>query len=694
MRFAFLVIFIACAAIHADEAAIRIDGILSTHWAQKGLQGNPPASDEVFLRRVYLDVIGRIPTLDEAQAFGAETSANKRAQLIDRLLASDGYALHWFNYWADVLRAQSQITRRGHHAVFCDLIRDSFKTNKPYDVWVREMLAARGDTFDVPATSFYLRDTGMPLDNLANLTRIFLGTRIECAQCHNHPFDKWSQMDFYKLAAFTFGNEFSHYKKRPVFRQAVNLIGPYKGPERPKMGVTIENALSLQNYTGMMWIGQPLKLPHDYQYTDAKPHDEVQPAVMFGQKTSPASGAATLDTFAAWATAPENPRFTTVVVNRLWKRLFGLANIEPLDELMDSTAPVIPALQKELESHMKALRYDMKAFLRTLLNTKAYQAECVQAEIAAGDSSHFTGPILRRMSAEQAWDSLITLINPTPDLPNRVVHDYLRRARELGRDGILAQRLMTSEEVFEGVKAAAATYVQNAQTVQRLQKELDVAKAAENKPLAKEIGEKMKVVESNQRDAVRTHMLIPAAQKLSAKEKRIVANLDGPDAGLGGGDLLRKVQQEFSELKRWDDILRPEMQRLQIPEKSRANYFRARLEHFTQFLRASELDQPSGGGHFLREFGQSDREVIENASTDASITQALQMMNSDLIPRALGGWSALMQSVKKSPDAVEAIYMTLLTRKPTAVEKARLKDVSTEDLVYALLNGQQFLFVR
>ncbi|MFM7603937.1 MAG: DUF1549 domain-containing protein, partial [Prosthecobacter sp.] len=668
--------------------------VLELHWQKKGLKPNPPAADETFLRRVYLDVIGRIPTLAESRSFLADTGEDKRARLIDCLLASDGYALHGFNYWADVLRAQSQLTRRGHHAVFCDLIRDALRTNKPYDQWVREMLSARGDLFNVPGTAFYLRDTGMPLDNLANLTRIFLGTRIECAQCHNHPFDKWTQMDFYRMAAFTHGNEFSHWKKIPLFRAALDKVGPYKGPERPKMGITIENALSPQTYTGMVWTGLPLKLPHDYQYADAKPHDEIKPAVMFGQSPPSATGEANLDAFAAWATSPENPRFTTVVVNRLWKRLFGLANIEPLDELMDSSTPVIPALQTELESYMKALRYDLKAFLRTLLNTRAYQAECVRAEIAAGDTSHFIGPLLRRMTAEQAWDSLITLINPAPDLRNRITHDYLERRRAIDRDNVLAQRLMTPDEVFEGVKAAAGTYVRNAQTVQRLQKELEAARAADDKDLAKKIGLQMTTVENNQRDAVRTHILIPAARKLAEKEKRPVAHLDGPQAGLQNSERLEQVWDEHRDASKWQDILHPEMQRHSIPQSSRETFIKNRLSIFTTYLRASELDQPAPGGHFLREFGQSDREVIENASTDASITQALQMMNSSLIPRVLDPSNALMLALYNEPDRVEGIYLALLARKPTDTEKARLKDTSTEDLVFALLNGQQFLFVQ
>lgn len=204
----------------------------------------------------------------------------------------------------------------------------------------------------------------------------------------------------------------------------------------------------------------------------------------------------------------------------------------------------------------------------------------------------------------------------------------------------------------------------------------------------------MTTVENNQRGAVRTHVMIPAAKKLAEKEKRPVAHLDGPDAGMQNSDLLEKVWSEFRESSKWQDILGPEAKRWNIPEESLQAYFKHRFGTATTYLRASELDQPAPNGHFLREFGQSDREVIENASADASITQALQMMNSDLIPRILQPWSAFTLSQRNAPDPIEAVYLTLLTRKPTTAERARLTGVSTEDLVFGLLNGQQFLFVQ
>jgi len=271
---------------------------------------------------------------------------------------------------------------------------------------------------------------------------------------------------------------------------------------------------------------------------------------------------------------------------------------------------------------------------------------------------------------------------------------YLKRRRAIERDSVLSQRLMSSKEVFEGVKAASATYVQNAETTQRLQRELEASRTADDKARVKQIGQQMTMVENNQRGAVRTHIMIPAAKKLADREKRSIAHLDGPDAGIQNSDLLEKVWREYRDISNWRNIFSVEEKRWNIPESSREAYSKNRIKIATTYLRASELDQPAPNGHFLREFGQSDREFIENASTDASITQALHLMNSDLISRILQPWSAFTLSRRNAPDPVEAIYMTLLTRKPTASERSRLTDVSTEDLVFGLVNGQQFLFVQ
>jgi hypothetical protein len=411
------------------SAAKQVDAILAKDWSANKLKGNPVADDTIFVRRIYLDVIGRIPTTREADEFLNSKEGNKRAKLIDKLLASEGYTQHFFNYWADVLRAQTSGQQTGGitGAAYTNFIKQSLRENKPYDKFVREMVASTGKAWDNGAIGYYMRDRGMPLDNMANTVRIFLGTRIECAQCHNHPFDKWSQMQFYKMASFTYGIATQDYEggtmgdvrklQRDKEQEAMNQFKLPEMPQAPKKGkatdeerktyqdkmavYTVAKAevdkkrkevqkdfqskqRSLQEaikpirdanrYTAVSFNEKRLaSLPHDYKYDDAKPKSAVQAGTMMGHECTCLPGETPLDAYARWMSSKDNPRFTTVVANRLWKKAFGLALIEPLDELMDNTVPMNPELEKHLETLVQDLNFDMKAYLRVLFNTSTYQ---------------------------------------------------------------------------------------------------------------------------------------------------------------------------------------------------------------------------------------------------------------------------------------------------------------------------------
>ena len=147
----------------------------------------------------------RIPTYEQTVAFLDSQDEHKRQKLIDTLLNSPGYASHFFNYWANILRLQDFPEQNLPAAAYIDWIKDSIRENKPYDRWVTEMLTAEGKIWDNPAAGYLLRDSGMPLDSVNNTVRVFLGTQIGCAQCHDHPFDRWKQHEFYEMAAFMFG---------------------------------------------------------------------------------------------------------------------------------------------------------------------------------------------------------------------------------------------------------------------------------------------------------------------------------------------------------------------------------------------------------------------------------------------------------------------------------------------------------
>ena len=184
----------------SDVLAIseQIDAHVLAQLQKKKEKRNKPSTDAIFLRRLYLDVVGRIPTLEEASAFLMSGDKNKRAALIDELLDSYGYVSRQFNFYADLLRVKSRAGKIVGQS-YIDFIKDSLTQNKPYDQFVRELLTSAGPMMQEGngAVGYYLRDVGMPEDNMSNTIRIFLGTRLECAQCHDHPFDKWTQRQYF-----------------------------------------------------------------------------------------------------------------------------------------------------------------------------------------------------------------------------------------------------------------------------------------------------------------------------------------------------------------------------------------------------------------------------------------------------------------------------------------------------------------
>jgi hypothetical protein len=803
----------ASAATETRKEAAQIDALLQADWSKNKLQANPKADDPTFLRRIYLDVIGRIPTTRETETFLASQDPEKRAKLIDHLLASEGYVQHAFNYWADVLRAQSNGPQAGAitGAAYTTFLKDSLRENRPYHQLVRDLVAAQGRAWDNGAIGYYMRDRGMPLDNMANTVRIFLGTRIECAQCHNHPFDKWTQMEFFQMAAYSYDIETQDYNEgtvgeaRDLMRaQETAIRANFKEPERPRKTKEMSNEeyrrlekayekkrqevrakqdearaklrqeqrnyqeslndiRDTMRYTSVGMRNRKVTLPHDYQYSDAKPKSVVEPKTMMGHDATPIPGETPLQAYARWMASPENPRFNTVIANRLWKKAFGLALIEPLDELMDTTVPMIPEVQKHIEKLIVSVNYDMKAFLRILFNTQAYQSQVTRDEIAPGTIYHFTGPVLRRMTAEQMWDSFVTLINPDPDMPNVIARETMEQRVLQAKKNADAIEALTAEELLDGVKLAAAVYAKNRERTEAKQKlyiqaridakamqdkaelltgadrEAAEEKARQLKKTADSLRSEVNTIQNEGRRTTMAEVIVPGQKKLfqevtgkaypSMQVAAAPTKQASPEAGASmmmsgdsssmmmsayGGRVERitipgydreelSAEEKKLEASKRDAAFAEEATYFGIPDKDRKNYFRARSDQMRNYLRAAEIESPAPRGHYLREFGQSDRETIENANYEASVPQALAMMNGQLMPQILSRYSQLMLTLNKAtyPDEqVDAAYLTILARKPTAKEKqiwlqAQDKGLtSMEDLVYSLLNTQQFIFVQ
>ena len=755
-------IFIAacCSSSIADEGfdwkanARKIDQFILTHLESKQLKPNPTITDEQFVRRTYLAIIGRIPTISEADTFLKSSNSDKHSALILQLLANDtAYTAHHFQFWADLLRIPS-----GQHwsLIYREWIRQQIHANTPYDELARRLVSGHGLVFDDPAAAYYIRDTGMPLDNMSNTVRIFLGTRLECAQCHDHPFDEWTQMDFFKMAAFTY--DFDHRgggknrskmlnalreEERAAYLAAIPIAEfPYlrskeqvetylRKPSNAKFlarhnltevqfrklaatGMTAEKELAEFNeptrrnisqlgntitYTQVRHLDRPLRLPHDYQYSDAEPYDVVLPETMFGEQVPPQADPTTRKkAYANWLTSPQNPRFTKVIVNRIWKRTFGYGIFEPADDLSDATEIEMPELLAYLEDLIREVDYDIRKFQGVLFHTSLFRREMYDKEHSMGVPFDFTGPLMKRMSAEQLWDSIATLILPNIDThtPNRAKR--LRRISETqAKHRSLEGRPM--EEVLERMKVAGSRDREFKKDQQKYKQLIfDAYDAGENnkaQQLTNELKEKERFIDQMNRETVfvdlrdrdtGSHEMMNdgMVRKEEAKTNEtldVVKSVKSrkPPEGLQEQERKQWLDQEHRQLKAFRDVAR-------------------------EMARAVDLDSPARRGHFLRDFGQSDRDVIENASSHASVPQALYLLNSPLAVAVHNRNSVLgsqLENVQSPQEKFGVIYRAMLTREPTERETTRILadyqrygDETLEDLVWALLNSRQFLFIR
>jgi hypothetical protein len=714
-----LILLSACAAHAASlPEAAKIDTLLAADWQKNGLQANPPASDDVLVRRLYLDIAGRIPTIEERETFIKSNDPQKRAKLIDTLLASDGYTSHLFNYWADILRLTDNVKGRITAEAYEEWLKKELKANTPFDQLVKKLLTTEGGAWDSGSIGFYQRDENK-LDHLAYTVQVFLGTSVVCAQCHNHPFDKWTQMDYYGMAAFTYGmdtkgggaNEIKIGKrpdntnKLPEFlakmspkerkeyvrehpEEIAKIREEAKKPspdaaELKEVRQTLQDVMKPLRYTSVTNNdGKLPKLPDDYKYDDGKPGDTIEARALFGHEAKPKEGQTRVEAFAGWMTSPENPRFTTVIANRMWKKVFGLGVIEPVDEMTDSTIPSNPALMDYLTQLMIEKQYSLKSFLRVLYNTDTYQRMAGTQEIALGETSHFTGPMLRRMSAEQVWDSVVTLtkgnLDSAVDDDNQRLHQYLddlsmflTTVKEKGPEGIIAAAKAGMDERKANDKKLDELRAQMAAS-----KQDGTASPAEAKALAN------------------------AANKLRREAtNNLLVNLVGEDRA----DELIKGYNPKKQIETKRPQIDKDTLASMTKEQRRAAYKQAGNSGLTA-ARASELPSPARPGHFLRTFGQSDREVIDNASKDASVPQALTLLNSPLADSLTNPSSLLSRQLANAPSPdqqVTLLYEALLSRSPTQNERATLNSVianrgaqAIPDITHALITGSQFLFIQ
>ena len=407
---------------YVKQASYQIDYLIGSTLVGKGRKFNAPATDEQFVRRIYLDAVGRVPTAEEARTFLANTAPDKRSKLIDQLLFSPGYTMQMYNWLGDMLRVKDVFGKNVPAFTFEDWLKDQLAADRPWDALVRTMLTADGSLAENGATGFLLYDAQMPLDGVSNLLTTFLGANVACAQCHDHPLAEWSQKDFYQMAAF-FGASDGYDEKS--LGQAKKLAkGKGSGPQLPKGGV---QRIASANFFRMVDMPkQDLTFPKDYKYDDAKPGAPVAPALIRWSEADKENPAYNVDMtnpaqlraeFARWMTHADNPRFAANIANRVWKKAFGLAVQEPVTDIDDPKKASNPELLAHLAQIMKAGRFDLREFQRVIFNSQTYQRSAsVTPDLEKGPYL-FPGPLVRRMGAEQVWDSLM-LASVGPEVDN------------------------------------------------------------------------------------------------------------------------------------------------------------------------------------------------------------------------------------------------------------------------------------
>lgn len=412
------------------KAALEIDRRVGAQFQRRKVQPLPPADDARWLRRVYLDAVGRIPSYEEAKRFLDDPSEDKRTRLIDELLTSEGYVSTMYNYFCDLLRATSRLGQDGTRSgvPYLRWIRESVAANTPFNRFTHELLTATGGGWEPGkgAVGYFERDRGMPLDNMANTTRIFLGTHIECAQCHDHPYDQWKQKDFYEMAAFTHGMSTGYRDERARFTRE-----KYDGTEeleedRKKRDIYRWLHDNIYDF-GVSGGGDGvINLPMDFKGKGGKPGETVRARSIYPGASNSRRGPIddARDRFAKWVVSPENPRFTLVICNRMWKRIMGIGLFEPVDRYVEpsrenpeGTVISNPELMTYLQQLMKELDYDLRGFQKVLLSTRTYALGTNPSPVNPGEPYAFHGRAVRRMTAEQVWDSMATLV--VPDIDHR-----------------------------------------------------------------------------------------------------------------------------------------------------------------------------------------------------------------------------------------------------------------------------------
>jgi hypothetical protein len=370
------------------EASGNIDAQVFARLKSLRMNPSPVASDGVFVRRVHLDAIGLLPTREEAQEFIAASAPDKRERLIDHLLARPEFAEHWALKWSDLLRNEEKVLDQKGVDLFYGWIRDSISTGKPLDQFVREMVDAQGSTYANPPANFW-RANRDPFTRGETAARLFLGVRLQCAKCHNHPFDRWTQDDYYSWAAL-FGQ--IDYKE----------VGENKRSDK----------LDLHEFNGE----QLVLVRGERDVKDPRTGQNAPPKFLGGEFLSLEPASNRLPPLAQWLGSSSNDLFVKSQANFVWYHFLGRGLVEPIDDFRLTNPPTHPALLDELSRELASHNFDLRYLVRRIMTSRTYQLAAEPNDTNRDDESNYSRAIVRRLSAEKLLDAQCQVLDVPPRL--------------------------------------------------------------------------------------------------------------------------------------------------------------------------------------------------------------------------------------------------------------------------------------
>ena len=684
----------------AEGSAAKLDRILASENEGRNLKVAAQVDDLGFLRRISVDVIGRIPTSEEIDEYLSLPADERRVQAIDRLLADERFADRWTVFFADMLRLRSQANGG---AALTAYVHKAIEQSMPYDTLCQQLLSASGKAGKVPEVGFILGDQADPMALAAATAQVFMGIRISCAQCHNHPFDVWKREQFYGLAAY-FGKtrRVESNLTKAVYTTETDqtaVLWPPEGmaaegdrkPMKPAFPFDLEPSEPLPEYINRLTNlrqTQAARLAQSSRPKEASVDDLLDDAASKAQaslnKTTPVAfdvadeakqearklkvdqdlyrASQLRQELAQMVTSPRNRFFSRNLVNRLWAELLGRGFVEPVDDFSNANAPSHPQTLDYLADEFVASGFDLRSTIRSIVTSEAYQRGHlfgVDDAVRQEAEEAFTAAPIRRMLAESMFDSMVLA-------------------------GHLSEAKYPAGENMKTVRAIVQVPVKREGAAGKL---LGGKKAAGKSAMAG-----------------MQAMAKPVVQTGYDLEASIEVDFD---------KVLREQQQDAPEVEEMTAMSAEELE-AQMMEKDRDMRYIERVVETTVddnpvFSSAMRMASPALPNHFLRVFGQPSRDSLgEHRDSSPSMRQELMMLNGRLTHEAsrVGPFEPIFKLLLgKNADlsaAISMAYREILTREPSAEELTNARQILEEaesprdgmaDLRWALFNCHEFRFL-